>query len=29
MEKKKKTNNPTAAEVKQEETINFEEEYNK
>ena len=31
MEKKKKTNNPTAKaeEVKQEQTINYEEEYNK
>ena len=31
MEKKKKTNNPTAEEVKQEkaQTINYEEEYNK
>ena len=29
MEKKKKKNNPTAEEVKQEQTINYEEEYNK
>ena len=29
MEKKKKTNNPTTEEVKQEQTINYEEEYNK